>query len=73
MRSLSCDITADDLPGEYAGTARGRRLTQLERVKREVLVTALRDAAWDREAAARELGISRPPALRGPGSAETAG
>jgi sigma-54 dependent transcriptional regulator, acetoin dehydrogenase operon transcriptional activator AcoR len=86
VRSLSCDITADDLPGEYAGAARGRRLTQLERAEREVLLRALRDAAWDREAAARELGISRatiyrklkrfgirPPALHGPGRAGTVG
>jgi len=56
-----------------------------QRAEREVLVTALRDAAWDREAAARDLGISRatiyrklrrfgirPPAVRGPGRGGTA-
>lgn len=60
VRSMSCDITLDDLPGEYAG----RHLTKLERAERAALLTALRDAAWDREAAARDLGISRATIYR---------
>lgn len=58
-RSMSCDITVDDLPSGYPGAARSRRLTGLERAEREALVTALREADWDRQAAARDLGISR--------------
>jgi transcriptional regulator of acetoin/glycerol metabolism len=61
VRSMSCDITADDLPG---GHARARRLTKLKLAERQALVTALRDAAWDREAAARDLGISRATIYR---------
>jgi sigma-54 dependent transcriptional regulator, acetoin dehydrogenase operon transcriptional activator AcoR len=63
-RSMSCDITIDDLPGGYAGAARSRRHTGLERAEREALVTALRAAGWDREAAARDLGISRATIYR---------
>jgi DNA-binding NtrC family response regulator len=61
VRSMSCDITADDLPGGHAGA---RHLTKLELAERQALVTALRDAAWDREAAARDLGISRATIYR---------
>jgi len=64
VRSLSCDITADDLPGGYAGAGRDRHLTALERAERQALLTALRDADWDREAAARDLGISRATIYR---------
>jgi transcriptional regulator of acetoin/glycerol metabolism len=63
-RSMSCDITSDDLPAEYAGAPRDRRLTGLERAEREALITALRAADWDREAAARDLGISRATIYR---------
>jgi transcriptional regulator of acetoin/glycerol metabolism len=63
VRSMSCDITVDDLPGGYAGTGRGH-LTKLEQAERTALLTALRDAAWDREAAARDLGISRATIYR---------
>lgn len=61
---MSCDITVDDLPGRYPGAARGRRLTGLERAERQVLLDALRDAGGDREAAARDLGISRATIYR---------
>jgi transcriptional regulator of acetoin/glycerol metabolism len=63
-RSLSCDITIDDLPTGYRGAARGRLLSGLERAERQALLTALRDAGWDREAAARDLGISRATIYR---------
>jgi hypothetical protein len=53
VRSMSCDITLDDLPGGYHGAARGGRRGGLERAERQALLTALRDAGWDREAAAR--------------------
>jgi transcriptional regulator of acetoin/glycerol metabolism len=62
--SMSCDITVDDLPAGYAGAARGRRQTGLERAEREALIAALRAAGWDREAAARDLGISRATIYR---------
>jgi transcriptional regulator of acetoin/glycerol metabolism len=63
VRSGSADITVDDLPDELAA-ARQRHLTRLERLERQALVIALRDAEWDREAAARELGISRATIYR---------
>ena len=63
-RSMSCDITVDDLPSGYPGATRGRRLTGLERAEREALMTALRETGWDREAAARDLGISRATIYR---------
>jgi transcriptional regulator of acetoin/glycerol metabolism len=63
-RSMSCDITLDDLPPGYPGAARGPRLTGLERAERQALLSALRDAGWDREAAARDLGISRATIYR---------
>jgi transcriptional regulator of acetoin/glycerol metabolism len=63
-RSMSCDITIDDLPAGYPGASPGRRLTALERAEREALVAALRAAAGDREAAARELNISRATIYR---------
>jgi len=62
--SMSCDITVDDLPAEYPGAARSRRQTGLERAEREALIMALRAAGWDREAAARDLGISRATIYR---------
>jgi sigma-54 dependent transcriptional regulator, acetoin dehydrogenase operon transcriptional activator AcoR len=64
VRSMSCDITIDDLPAGYRGAARGRHLTGLERAERQALLTALRDTAGDREAAARDLGISRATIYR---------
>ena len=63
VHSLSGDITMDDLPEGLAG-GRGRRLTGLEWHERQALITALRNAAGDREAAARELGISRATIYR---------
>jgi transcriptional regulator of acetoin/glycerol metabolism len=64
IRSMSCDITIGDLPGRYPGNARGKHLTGLERAARDALLEALRDADWDREAAARALGISRATIYR---------
>jgi sigma-54 dependent transcriptional regulator, acetoin dehydrogenase operon transcriptional activator AcoR len=64
VRSMSCDITLGDLPGDYPGAARGRRLTGLDMAERHALLAALRDAGWDREAAARDLGISRATIYR---------
>ena len=64
VRSMSCDITADDLPAGCPRAARGGHLTALERAERQALITTLREANWDREAAARDLGISRATIYR---------
>jgi sigma-54 dependent transcriptional regulator, acetoin dehydrogenase operon transcriptional activator AcoR len=63
VHSLSGDITVDDLPEGFASGC-GRRLTGLEWHERQALVTALRNAAGEREAAARDLGISRATIYR---------
>ncbi len=64
VRSLSCDITVDDLPDVPCWSGPERRRSRLEQAERQALVTALREAAWDREAAARDLGISRATIYR---------
>jgi sigma-54 dependent transcriptional regulator, acetoin dehydrogenase operon transcriptional activator AcoR len=64
VSAMSCDITVNDLPEPHAWAGPGRRPSGLERAERQALVTALRDAAGDREAAARELGISRATIYR---------
>jgi sigma-54 dependent transcriptional regulator, acetoin dehydrogenase operon transcriptional activator AcoR len=64
VRSLSCDITVDDLPDAGCWTGRDRRGSRLEQAERQALVAALRDAAGDAEAAARDLGISRATIYR---------
>jgi Bacterial regulatory protein, Fis family len=61
---MSCDITVDDLPGGYRDAVRSRRQSGLERAEREALIAALRAVGWDREAAARDLGISRATIYR---------
>jgi len=63
VRSRSGHITVDDLPGDLVAAGQ-RHLTKLERLERQALVTALRDTAWDREAAAHDLGISRATIYR---------
>jgi sigma-54 dependent transcriptional regulator, acetoin dehydrogenase operon transcriptional activator AcoR len=64
VRSLSCDITVDDLPDASCWAGRDSRRSRLEEAERQALLTALRDVAWDREAAARDLGISRATIYR---------
>jgi transcriptional regulator of acetoin/glycerol metabolism len=64
ISSMSCDITLSDLPSGFSGAASGRRPTGLERAERQALLTALRNAGWNREAAARDLGISRATIYR---------
>jgi sigma-54 dependent transcriptional regulator, acetoin dehydrogenase operon transcriptional activator AcoR len=64
VRSLSCDITVDDLPDVPCWSGRDRRGSRLEQAERQALAAALRHAAWDAEAAARDLGISRATIYR---------
>jgi transcriptional regulator of acetoin/glycerol metabolism len=64
VRSMCSDITVDDLPADYAGAGRARPGSRLEQAERQALLAALRDADWDREAAAADLGISRATIYR---------
>jgi sigma-54 dependent transcriptional regulator, acetoin dehydrogenase operon transcriptional activator AcoR len=64
VRSMSGDIMVDDLPAGYAGAGWARAPSRLEQAERQALLDALRDAEWDREAAARDLGISRATIYR---------
>ncbi len=64
IRSLSCDITVDDLPDPRRWSGRDRRRSRLEEAERQELVAALRDVAWNAETAARDLGISRATIYR---------
>jgi len=58
-------ITIDDLPREVANSGRRRPAEGLlARTERELVYDALREANWNRDAAARILGISRATMYR---------
>jgi transcriptional regulator of acetoin/glycerol metabolism len=52
-------ITMSDLPQQYRSTTPAGPLAALDRAERDVIVTALRNAAGNKMRAARELGVSR--------------
>ncbi|MFV0373334.1 sigma-54-dependent Fis family transcriptional regulator [Microbacterium sp.] len=58
------EVTLDDLPADALVDERARDLTKLERAERELVLSSLRDASWNREAAAKALGISRATMYR---------
>jgi sigma-54 dependent transcriptional regulator, acetoin dehydrogenase operon transcriptional activator AcoR len=56
-------IQPEDLPG-YCHTTAKRRLTQLESVERDAIISALREAEGNRLQAAATLGMSRSSLYR---------
>ncbi|MBK5238896.1 MAG: hypothetical protein JJE28_07280, partial [Actinomycetales bacterium] len=58
------EIGLEDLPSSILAETSGRDLSKLERNERELLFSALTDNKWNREAAAKELGISRATIYR---------
>ncbi len=59
----SGEIAAGDLPAELRSVSR-RRLSPLESLERDAIVSSLRDAGGDKAEAARALGISRATIYR---------
>jgi transcriptional regulator of acetoin/glycerol metabolism len=64
MTRAGCLVGLDDLPTELRDAGYGHRLSRMERIERQALVAALREAAWNRERAAGSLGISRATLYR---------
>lgn len=58
------DITLDDLPADLLDGDPRRHLGRLERLERHAIVTAIREADGDKEAAAAVLGLSRATIYR---------
>lgn len=55
----SRQVTVDDLPQRYRGTARAAGLTLLERTERQQIIDSLARCRGNKAHAAKELGISR--------------
>ncbi|KDA05461.1 hypothetical protein DC31_16035 [Microbacterium sp. CH12i] len=64
MSAVGGEITIDSVPVSALAEAGSRDLTKLERLERELVLTGLRDASWNREEAAKALGISRATMYR---------
>ena len=58
------EIALEDLPSTILADTSGRDLSKLERNERELLFSALTESQWNREAAAKVLGISRATIYR---------
>nr|WP_275585661.1 helix-turn-helix domain-containing protein [Geodermatophilus sabuli] len=64
LRATGPEIGVEDLPAHHRAAPPGRPLGELERLERQALVTALREAGGDRTAVAARLGISRATVYR---------
>ena len=64
MNATAAEVTIDNVPVSALAEAGTRELSKLERLERELVLTGLRDAAWNREDAAKALGISRATMYR---------
>jgi len=64
MTSAGSVVGLVDLPAEFRDAGCGHRLSRMERIERQALVAALREADWNREQAAWSLGISRATLYR---------
>jgi transcriptional regulator of acetoin/glycerol metabolism len=64
MTCAGCVVGLDDLPTELRDAGYGHRLSRMERIERQALVAALREAGWNRDRAAGSLGISRATLYR---------
>lgn len=58
------EITLEHFGADVLADSGGRELSRLERIERELLFESLKDAGWNREDAARALGISRATMYR---------
>lgn len=63
LRPGTSPITAEELP-DYVSTARGRSLSEIERLERRAIQLALARTGSNKSLAARELGISRATLYR---------
>jgi transcriptional regulator of acetoin/glycerol metabolism len=64
IRAAGHEIKLTDLPARYGRGQAGRVLGEMERVERQALMVALREAGGNRNAAAEKLGISRATIYR---------
>jgi transcriptional regulator of acetoin/glycerol metabolism len=64
MSSSTGEIGLAEIPATALVDAHARELTRLERLERELVLTSLREAAWNREEAAKALGVSRATMYR---------
>lgn len=64
IRAIGREIRPSDLPARYGNGQTDRFLGQMERVERQTLMVALREAGGNRNIAAENLGISRATIYR---------
>lgn len=64
IRAVGQEIKQADLPARYGSGQTSRFLGEMERVERQTLMVALRDAEGNRNAAAERLGMSRATIYR---------
>jgi transcriptional regulator of acetoin/glycerol metabolism len=64
IRSAGVEIRLTDLPSRYGNGQASRFLGEMERVERQTLMVALREAGGNRNIAAEKLGISRATIYR---------
>lgn len=64
IRAAGSQIRLSDLPARYGNGHSGRFLGEMDRVERQTLMVALREAGGNRNIAAEKLGISRATIYR---------